>query len=86
MASILPLRTCMPKRTGMEKRVIGMILIILGVIALIVSGYNFVSHGNGASNIKIIIAGLVLGLIFFVSGIGLIRTTRDVMKNDEHVS
>ncbi len=70
----------------MEKRVIGIILTILGVIALIVGGYNFVSHAGGAYNIKVIIASLVLGLIFFVSGIGLIRNTRDVIKKDEHVS
>ena len=70
----------------MEKRIIGLILIILGVAALIAGGYNFISHNGGAYNVKVIVACAVLGVLFFGSGISLIRTTRDVMKDNEHVS
>ena len=70
----------------MEKRAIGLILTLLGIIALLVGGFNFINHGSGAYNIKLIATCLVLGFIFFLSGISLVRTTRDVMKNDEHVS
>jgi uncharacterized membrane protein len=70
----------------MEKRVIGMVLTILGVLSLIVAGYNFVGHDSGNTNVKIVVSCMVLGLIFFISGISLIRTTHDVIKNDEHMS
>jgi len=70
----------------MEKRAIGVILTLLGVVALIIGAYNFINHGGTNYNVKIITTCLVLGLVFFVSGIGLVRSTKDVMKNDEHVS
>jgi predicted Na+-dependent transporter len=70
----------------MEKRAIGVILTLLGVIALIIGAYFFVNHGESTHNMKMIVTFLVLGLIFFVSGIGLVRNTSDVLKNDEHVS
>lgn len=70
----------------MEKRAIGVILTLLGIAALVTGAVYFVQRGNGAQNIKIMIACFVLGLIFFTSGIGLVRSTKDVVKNDEHVS
>jgi len=70
----------------MEKRAIGVILTILGVIALVIGAFYFVSQGNGPKNVKVIISCLVLGIIFFTSGIGLVRSTKDVVRNDEHVS
>lgn len=70
----------------MEKRAIGVILTVLGIISLITGAAYFVQRGNGAQNIKIMIACLVLGLIFFMSGIGLVRSTKDVVKNNEHIS
>lgn len=70
----------------MEKRSIGVILTILGVIALVTGAFYFISHSDGAKNVKVIISCLVLGIIFFTSGIGLVRSTKDVVKNDEHVS
>ncbi|MCF8450450.1 MAG: hypothetical protein K9G49_11330 [Taibaiella sp.] len=70
----------------MEKRAIGIILTILGVAGLVIGAYNFINHASNNYNVKVIATSLILGLLFFVSGIGLVRSTKDVMKNDEHVS
>lgn len=61
----------------MEKRVIGMILTLLGIVGLVLAGYNFMNGGANNHNIKQIVLYGVLGAIFFFAGIGLIRTTRD---------
>jgi len=61
----------------MEKKVFGIILTILGIAGLIAAAMNFVNSSGGSYNIKMIIVYLILGLIFFFSGIGLIRTTKD---------
>ena len=61
----------------MEKRVIGIILILLGVVGLIVAGYHFMKTGQGARSIKTIVMYGLLGTVFFVSGIGLIKNTAD---------
>ena len=61
----------------MEKRVLGIILSILGIIGLIYAGISFMNGGTGAKTIKAIIFSGVLGGIFFVAGIGLIRNTKD---------
>ncbi|MEO7313371.1 MAG: hypothetical protein ABIX01_23515 [Chitinophagaceae bacterium] len=61
----------------MEKRVIGIILIAMGIVGLIVAGYYFNSAGQGTRNIKPVIMYGVLGIIFFASGIGLIKNTAD---------
>ncbi len=70
----------------MEKRVIGVILTLLGIIALIVGGMNFVNHSGNTYNMKVIATCGILGVIFFFAGIGLIRATKDTLKNDEHIS
>jgi uncharacterized membrane protein len=61
----------------MEKRVIGVILSLLGVAGLIYAGVSFLNGGEGERNIKLIIFAGVLGAIFFFAGIGLIRNTND---------
>ena len=70
----------------MEKRVIGILLTVLGIVGLIISAVNFVNHSGGVYNTKLIIVYGALGLIFFLAGLGLIRGTRDVIKKDEHIS
>ena len=70
----------------MEKRIIGVILTLIGVIGLIMCGVTFASHSSGTYNMKLIAIYGILGLIFFVAGIGLVRNVRDVIKNNEHVS
>lgn len=61
----------------MEKRVFGMILTILGMLGLVVAGYQFMSNSSGTHSIKSIVLFLFLGLIFFSAGIGLLRNTKD---------
>jgi uncharacterized membrane protein len=56
------------------KRTFGTILTILGIIGLIYAGWSFVQHSTGGR--ELIVVGII-GIIFFVSGIGLIKNTRD---------
>jgi len=61
----------------MEKRILGTVLSILGVIGLIYAGISFVNGGASTRTVKLIIFAAVLGAIFFFSGIALVRNTRD---------
>ena len=71
----------------MEKRVIGVILTLLGILGLIMAAVNFVNHSSTSNyDIKAISMYGILGLIFFFAGIGLVRSTKDVVKNDERIS
>ncbi len=70
----------------MEKRVIGMMLTILGIIGLLLCAYNFVNHGDSEYNRRLIVAFAILGVVFFGAGLGIIKATQDVIKKDEHVS
>jgi len=59
------------------KRIFGAVLTILGIAGLIYSAIIFVQYGNGADHLKSLITYGVLALIFFISGISLVRTTKD---------
>lgn len=59
------------------KRIFGAILTILGIIGLIYAAYFFANTPTAEQNIKVTVIYGVIGLIFFVSGIGLIKTTKD---------
>ncbi len=59
------------------KRIFGAILTILGIIGLIYTAVIFVNTAGGERDVKALIIYGVLGIIFFVAGIGLVRTTRD---------
>ncbi|TDH27255.1 hypothetical protein EXU57_06605 [Segetibacter sp. 3557_3] len=61
----------------MEKKMFGIILTVLGIAGLIAGAVTFMSASGGAGNVKKIAVYLVLGGIFFFTGIGLIRTTKD---------
>jgi uncharacterized membrane protein len=61
----------------MEKKVFGIVLTVLGIAGLIAAAVNFVNSGSGTYNIKMITVFGILGLIFFFTGVGLIRTTKD---------
>ena len=58
------------------KRIFGAALTILGVGGLIYAAVIFLQGAHGANYKYLIIYG-ILGAIFFFSGIGLIRTTKD---------
>lgn len=57
------------------KRTFGAILTILGIAGLIYAAVAF--NSAAGQNNRLLITFGVLGLLFFVSGIGLIRNTRD---------
>ncbi len=60
------------------KRIFGTILTILGIVGLIYTAVLFVnSSGDSNKDIKTLVIYGILGTVFFVSGIGLIRTTKD---------
>ena len=61
----------------------GIILTILGIVGLIMAAVGFV---ESADNWRQLLVYGVLGFIFFFSGISLIRTTKDVINRNEHVS
>ncbi len=59
------------------KRIFGSILTILGIIGLIYAAYMFINTSGGVQNIKVLAIYGVLGLIFFISGISLVKATKD---------
>ena len=61
----------------MEKRILGIFFSLLGTAGLILAAANFVSGASKTKDVKLIAIYAVLGLIFFIAGIGLIRNTRD---------
>ena len=61
------------------KRIFGAILTLLGIGGLIYAAVVFTNTSGSSRDVRSLIIYLVLGLIFFVSGIGLIRTTKDVI-------
>ncbi|MBF9254764.1 hypothetical protein I2I11_15775 [Pontibacter sp. 172403-2] len=60
------------------KRTFGAILTVLGIAGIIWGAYAFMMGGDGGVVGKYSAAvPFIVGLIFFFSGIGLIKTTRD---------
>jgi len=61
----------------MEKRILGIILSVLGIIGLILAAIVFMHGGEGSSHVKSICVYAILGIVFFFAGIGLVRNTND---------
>jgi uncharacterized membrane protein len=59
------------------KRTFGVILTILGIVGLIYAAVLFMDGKSTSTQIKTLIVWGILGAIFFFTGIGLIKTTRD---------
>jgi hypothetical protein len=59
------------------KRIFGALLTILGIGGLIYAAVVFASTTDGTRDVKSLIIFGILGLIFFISGISLVRTTKD---------
>jgi len=59
------------------KRIFGGLLTVLGIGGLIYAAVLFIYNTGGAHDIKALIIYGIIGLIFFIAGIGLIRTTKD---------
>jgi len=59
------------------KRIFGAILTLLGIASLIYAAQVFLSTNESTRDIKTLIIYGILGVIFFASGISLVRTTKD---------
>ncbi|SDX43992.1 hypothetical protein [Flavobacterium degerlachei] len=59
------------------KRIFGALLTALGIGALIYAAVLFTNTSGSNQDIKSLIIYGILGLIFFTSGISLVRTTKD---------
>jgi uncharacterized membrane protein len=59
------------------KRFFGALLTVLGIAALIYAATSFINTTDNVQSVKIVVIYSMVGLIFFISGIGLIRTTKD---------
>ena len=69
----------------MEKRIFGIILTVLGIIGLIMGAMEFAKGTNNNAEIRTTVVYGILGAVFFFSGIGLIRSTREIKKKDEEM-
>ncbi|HEY5509754.1 MAG TPA: hypothetical protein VIK10_01880 [Prolixibacteraceae bacterium] len=59
------------------KRIFGALLTLLGIGALIYAAVLFVNTSDSARDIKSLVIYGILGLLFFIAGISLVRTTKD---------
>jgi len=59
------------------KRIFGALLTLLGIGGLIYAAILFVNSSSGSGDTKALIIYGILGLLFFISGISLVRTTKD---------
>ena len=59
------------------KRMLGALLTLIGIVGLIYAAILLANLGSGAHAIKAIVIYTV-GLLFFASGIGLIRNPKDI--------
>ncbi|PZR26141.1 MAG: hypothetical protein DI538_26745 [Azospira oryzae] len=59
------------------KRIFGTVLTCLGIIGLIYAAVVFVNTSGAGRDIRGLIIYGILGLLFFASGISLIRTVKD---------
>lgn len=59
------------------KRIFGSTLTILGIVGLIYAAILFVNTSVSGRDVRALITYGVLGLIFLISGLGLVRTTKD---------
>lgn len=59
------------------KRIFGALLTVLGIASLIYGAILFVNTSGGNRDIRALVIYGILGLIFFIAGIGLVRTTKD---------
>jgi len=59
------------------KRVFGSILLLMGIAGMVYGAILFVGMQQGARDIRALAVYGVLGFIFLLSGLGLVRTTKD---------
>lgn len=59
------------------KRIFGSILTVLGIVGLIYTAYVFANTSGETQDIKSLIIYGILGIVFFLSGISLVKATKD---------
>jgi uncharacterized membrane protein len=59
------------------KRIFGALLTLLGIGALIYAAVIYVNETGGTKDIKALVIYGILGFVFFIAGINLVRTTKD---------
>jgi len=59
------------------KRFFGTLLTVLGIGGLIYTAIVFTNTSGGIHDIKELVVYGILGIVFFVSGISLVRTIKD---------
>jgi hypothetical protein len=59
------------------KRIFGALLTLLGIGGLIYSAMLFINTSGGKGDIKTLAIFGILGTVFFIAGISLVRTTKD---------
>ena len=59
------------------KRFFGALLTVLGIVGLIYAAILFVNSSGGTRSIKTLVIYGILGIVFFIAGISLVRTTKD---------
>ena len=59
------------------KRLFGALLTILGIAGLIYTAFVFTSTSGSERDVKSLIIYGILGIVFFIAGIGLVKTTKD---------
>lgn len=59
------------------KRIFGAILTLLGIGGLVYAAVIFASTSGEERDVKALIIYGILGLVFFISGIGLVKATKD---------
>ena len=59
------------------KRIFGTLLTLLGTGGLIYAAFLFVNASGSIRDIKGLAICGILGLLFFIAGIGLVSTTKD---------
>ncbi|HEY8781569.1 MAG TPA: hypothetical protein VIM16_08155 [Mucilaginibacter sp.] len=59
------------------KRIFGAILTVLGIIGLIYTGMGIINHSGNYTTLTVV---GVIAIIFFFTGISLVRTTQDDAK------
>jgi uncharacterized membrane protein len=59
------------------KRLFGALLTILGIAGLIYTAFVFTFTSGSERDVKSLIIYGTLGIVFFIAGIGLVKTTKD---------
>ncbi|MDP2114518.1 MAG: hypothetical protein Q8K69_10730 [Bacteroidota bacterium] len=59
------------------KRIFGAVLTVLGIVGLIYAAVLFVNGAGDTKDFKALAIYGILGFVFFIAGISLVRTTKD---------